>query len=140
MEKIKKSSPAGKTILIVDDEFGVLEVLDFILSDAGFTVVSAINGQDAVARLEETTPDLAIVDFMMPILDGSGVIKAIRSDQRLRDIPIILASALPEKTIRERCDGYTTFLRKPYKTEQLMEEISKLLDHPTSKSGPKIVR
>ena len=140
MEKIKKSSPAGKTILIVDDEFGVLEVLEFILSDAGFTVVSAINGQDAVARLEETTPDLAIVDFMMPILDGSGVIKAIRSDQRLCNIPIILASALPEKTIRERCDGYTTFLRKPYKTEQLMEEISKLLDHPTSKSGPKIVR
>ena len=140
MEKIKKSSPAGKTILIVDDEFGVLEVLEFILSDAGFTVVSAINGQDALARLEETAPDLAIVDFMMPILDGSGVIKAIRSDQRLRDIPIILASALPEKTIRERCDGYTTFLRKPYKTEQLMEEISKLLDHPTSKPRPKIVR
>jgi len=140
MEKIKKSSPAGKTILIVDDEFGVLEVLEFILSDAGFTVVSALNGQDALARLEETTPDLAIVDFMMPILDGSGVIKAIRSDQRLRDIPIILASALPEKTIRERCDGYTTFLRKPYKTEQLMEEISRLLDHSTNKSRPKIVR
>ena len=140
MEKIKKSSPAGKTILIVDDEFGVLEVLEFILSDAGFNVVSALNGQDALARLEETTPDLAIVDFMMPILDGSGVIKAIRSDQRLRDIPIILASALPEKTIRERCDGYTTFLRKPYKTEQLMEEISRLLDHSTNKSRPKIVR
>ena len=140
MEKNKKSGPAGKTILIVDDEFGVLEVLEFILSDAGFTVVSAINGQDALARLEETTPDLAIVDFMMPILDGSGVIKAIRSDQRLRDIPIILASALPEKTIRERCDGYTTFLRKPYKTEQLMEEISRLLDHSTNKSRPKIVR
>ena len=75
----------------------------------------------------------------MPILDGNAVIKAIQSDSRLRDIPIILASALPEKTIRERCDGYTTFLRKPYKTEQLMEEISKLLDHPASKSVPKIV-
>ena len=140
MEKIKKAAPAGKTILIVDDEFGVLEVLEFILSDAGFTVVSALNGQEAVALLKENSPDLAIVDFMMPILDGSEVIKAIRSDQRVRDMPIILASALPEKTIRERCDGYTTFLRKPYKTEQLMEEISKLLDHPTSKSGPKIVR
>ena len=140
MEKRQKAGPPGKTILIVDDEFGVLEVLEFILSDAGFTVVSALNGQDALARLEETTPDLAIVDFMMPILDGSEVIKAIRSDQRLRDIPIILASALPEKTIRERCDGYTAFLRKPYKTEQLMEEISKLLDHSTSKPRPKIVR
>jgi len=129
MEKIKKAAPAGKTILIVDDEFGVLEVLEFILSDAGFTVVSALNGQEAVALLKENKPDLAIVDFMMPILDGNGVIQAIRADKRLRKIPIILASALPEKTIRERCDGYTTFLRKPYKTEQLMEEISKLLDH-----------
>jgi CheY-like chemotaxis protein len=129
MEKSRNAGPAGKTILIVDDEFGVLEVLEFILTDAGFTVVSAVNGQEAVARLKETRPDLAIVDFMMPILDGNGVIKAIRADKRLRKIPIILASALPEKTIRERCDGYTTFLRKPYKTEQLMEEISKLLDH-----------
>ena len=140
MGKSKKVGPAGKTILIVDDEFGVLEVLEFILIDAGFKVVSALNGQEALARLEETRPDLAIVDFMMPILDGNGVIKAIRSDNRLRDIPIILASALPEKTIRERCDGYTTFLRKPYKTEQLMEEISKLLDHAKGKPVPQIVR
>ena len=128
------------SILIVDDEFGVLEVLEFILNDAGFKVVSAVNGQEALARLEETRPDLAIVDFMMPILDGNAVIKAIRSDNRLRDIPIILVSALPEKTIRERCDGYDTFLRKPYKTEQLMEEISKLIDHSASNSFPKIVR
>jgi CheY-like chemotaxis protein len=140
MENSQKAGPAGKTILIVDDEFGVLEVLEFILSDAGFTVVSAINGREALTRLEETSPDLVIVDFMMPILDGNAVIKAIRSDDRLRDIPIILASALPEKTIRERCDGYTTFLRKPYKTEQLMEEISRLLDHSAIHPVPKNVR
>lgn len=142
MEKSENASPAGKTILIVDDEFGVLEVLEFILSDAGFTVVSALNGQDALARLKETRPDLVIVDFMMPILDGNGVIKAIRADEKLRDIPVILASALPEQTIRQRCDGYNTFLRKPYRTEQLMEEISKLMvqssadGHPV-KSGPR---
>ena len=58
MENSKKAGPAGKTILIVDDEFGVLEVLEFILSDAGFTVVSALNGQEALARLEETRPTL----------------------------------------------------------------------------------
>jgi CheY-like chemotaxis protein len=140
MAKSGKTSPAGKTILIVDDEFGVLEVLEFILSDAGYRVVSALNGQEALARLEETRPDLAIVDFMMPILDGNGVIKAIRSDERLRDIPIILASALPEATIKERCDGFNTFLRKPYKTEQLMEEISRLVDHSASNSTPEIAR
>jgi CheY-like chemotaxis protein len=138
MEKSQKASPDGKTILIVDDEFGVLEVLEFILSDAGYTVVCALNGQEALARLEETRPDLAIVDFMMPILDGSRVIKSIRSDERLRDIPIILASALPEQTIRERCEGYNSFLRKPYKTEQLMAEISKLI-YPSSDSKPKVI-
>jgi CheY-like chemotaxis protein len=140
MEKSKKVGAAGKTILIVDDEFGLLEVLEFILSDAGFTVVSAQNGQEALARIKETMPNLAIVDFMMPILDGGKVIKAIRSDQRLRDIPIILASALREQTIRELCEGYDVFLRKPYKTEQLMEEISKLIDQSKGKSRPKIVR
>jgi CheY-like chemotaxis protein len=140
MEKIKNAGAAGKTILIVDDEFGVIEVLEFILRDAGFTVVSAMNGQEALVRLEEARPDLAIVDFMMPILDGGEVIKAIRSDRRIRDIPIILASALPEKTIRKRCDAYSTFLRKPYKTEELMEEISRLLDQTASKTAPKIVR
>src|SRR6201984_3837710 len=123
-----KAGPAKKTILIVDDEFGILEVLESILSDAGFTVISAINGQEALARLQKTVPDLVILDFMMPLLDGAGVIKAMRADKRLSAVPVLLASALPEKTIADRCHGYNVFLRKPYKTERLMEEIARLLD------------
>jgi CheY-like chemotaxis protein len=134
MENSDNTGPAGKTILIVDDEFGVLEVVEFILKDAGFNVVPALNGQDALTRLRETTPDLIIVDYMMPILDGVGVIKAVRSDDGLRNIPIILASALPEQTVRERSDGYDSFLRKPYKTEQLMLQISRLLARTESDS------
>jgi CheY-like chemotaxis protein len=131
MEKIKADS-ANKTILIVDDEFGILEVLDAILSDAGFKVISAINGQEALTRLQETTPDLVIVDFMMPLLDGAGVIKAMRADQRFLAVPVILASALPEKSVAERCEGYQAFLRKPFKTERLMREISRLFNHFSS--------
>jgi CheY-like chemotaxis protein len=122
-----KAGPAKKTILIVDDEFGIVEVLESILSDAGFTVITAINGQEALTRMEKTVPDLVILDFMMPLLDGAGVIRAMRADKRLRSVPVLLASALPEKTIAERCNGYNVFLRKPYKTERLMEEISRLL-------------
>jgi CheY-like chemotaxis protein len=128
-----KAGLAKKTILIVDDEFGILEVLESILSDAGFSVQSAINGQEALSRMQKTVPDLVILDFMMPLLDGAGVIKAMRADKRLRSVPVLLASALPEKTIAEHCNGYNVFLRKPYKTERLMEEISRLLD----KSGPR---
>lgn len=131
----QKAGPAKRTILIVDDEFGILEVLESILGDAGFAVVSAINGQDALTRMQKTVPDLVIVDFMMPLLDGAGVIKAMRADKRLRAVPVLLASALPEKTISERCNSYNVFLRKPYKTERLMEEISRLLDSAPPRSS-----
>jgi CheY-like chemotaxis protein len=117
----------GKKILIVDDELGILEVLEFMLSDAGFAVTTALNGQEAVARLEENTPDLVILDYMMPVLDGHGVIKIMRADPRYRDIPVILTSALQEATIRSRSDGYQAFLRKPYKTEPLMQEVLRWL-------------
>ena len=83
----KKAGPAKKTILVVDDEFGILEVLEAILSDAGFKVISAMNGQEAMALLQEEVPDLVIVDFMMPLLDGAGVIKAMRADGRLGRVP-----------------------------------------------------
>ena len=131
----QKAGPAKRTILIVDDEVGILEVLESILGDAGFAVVSAINGQDALTRMQKTVPDLVIVDFMMPLLDGAGVIKAMRADKRLRAVPVLLASALPEKTISERCNSYNVFLRKPYKTERLMEEISRLLDSAPPRSS-----
>jgi len=135
MEKSLKACAAKKTILIVDDEFGILEVLESILSDAGFKVISAINGQDALTRLRETMPDLVIVDFMMPLLDGAGVIKAMRADEKFSAVPVIVASALPEKAISERCVGYQAFVRKPFKTERLMEEISRLLDRASSSSA-----
>jgi CheY-like chemotaxis protein len=54
----------------------------------------------------------------------------MRADGRLGRVPVLLASALPEQTISERCTGYDAFLRKPYKTEKLMEEISRLLKLP----------
>jgi len=128
MEKSLNSGPSGKTILIVDDEVGILEVLEFILRDAGFSVKNALNGQDALARLEEVAPDLVILDYMMPILDGNGVIRAMRADPKYSAVPIILTSALHERTIKKSCDGYQAFLRKPYKTERLLEEIARLLN------------
>jgi CheY-like chemotaxis protein len=128
MDQSIKTGAAGKTILIVDDELGILEVLEFILSDAGFSVKTAFNGQDALARLAENTPDLVILDYMMPILDGRGVVEAMRANPRYAEIPIILTSALPESNIPIRSDAYQAFLRKPYKTEPLMEQVRHLLD------------
>lgn len=132
MENSPDSKPADKTILIVDDEFGILEVVEYILADAGYRVVSALNGQDALARLKEGAPDLIMADYMMPVMDGAALLKALRADSRYDGVPVLLSSALPEATIREHCDGYDAFLRKPYKTEKLLETIARLIGsrHP----------
>ena len=102
------------------------------------TVISALNGGEVLERLKETKPDLIVIDFMMPILDGDGVIKALRSDEKLRDIPVILASVLPEQIIKEGCDGFDSLLRKPFKPERLLEEnvqITCSTGSPTSWKG-----
>jgi CheY-like chemotaxis protein len=127
MEKSQDSKPTRKTILIVDDEFGVLEVVEFILIDLGYTVISALNGRDALARIASSTPDLILLDFMMPIMDGGEFLKVLREDLRYCQIPVILTSALPERTIASKCLGYNFFLRKPYKFEELSVAIDKLL-------------
>jgi CheY-like chemotaxis protein len=127
MEKTSDSNPDGKTILIVDDELGVLEVVEYILTDLGYTVISALNGREALGRVRETRPDLIILDFMMPVMDGGAFLKALRADASYCAIPVILTSALPEQTIKEKCSGYNTFLRKPYKYEMLVEAVIELL-------------
>jgi CheY-like chemotaxis protein len=132
-----KTGSHKKTIMIVDDEIGILEVLDSILTDAGYNVITAMNGREAVARLDESRPDLVLMDFMMPMLDGAGVLQYMRSHDGLKAIPVILASALSENTIRERCTGYNAFLRKPFKTGRLMEHISKLLGPPADNPKPR---
>ena len=116
-----------QTILVVDDEIGIIEVLESILRDAGYNVVTAMNGREALAQMEQRRPDLVLMDFMMPLLDGAGVLEQMRSSDGLKTTPVILASALSENAVRERCTGYNAFLRKPFKTERLMKEISRIL-------------
>ena len=75
---------AGETgevarILVVEDEFGIAEVLQSALTDAGHDVMIAINGRQGLERLKETRPDLVILDFMMPVLDGPGMLREMRN-------------------------------------------------------------
>ena len=58
------------TVLIVDDEISILEVLEDVLLEAGYVVVTALNGREGLERLAETRPDLILLDLMMPVLDG----------------------------------------------------------------------
>jgi CheY-like chemotaxis protein len=133
METTSDSKSTGKTILVVDDELGVLEVLEYILADLGYSVMSAINGRDALERIKETKPDLIVLDFMMPVMDGAQFLQALREDAACRAIPVVLTSALPEKSINQKCSGFEIFLRKPYKYENLIEAIETMVGKPVNK-------
>jgi CheY-like chemotaxis protein len=115
-------------ILVVDDEYSIAEVLEVALTDAGHEVVTAINGRQALERLKEQRPDLILLDFMMPIMDGVAMLKTIREDSARREIPVILMSSLPEAAVPESAKGaYTAFLRKPFKLRALVEVANSVL-------------
>jgi CheY-like chemotaxis protein len=117
-----------QTVLIVDDEFGVAEVLQSILEDEGYRVFTAINGKQALARLGELRPDLIMLDYMMPILDGAQTLTAIRKDKAFAGTPVIMMSSLEEAAIRETSTDYNSFLRKPFRAMQVVKAVAQLLD------------
>lgn len=116
-----------KTVLVVDDEFGIADVLVTVLEDEGYRVFSAANGRQGLDRLAEIRPDLIVVDFMMPLMDGPALGRAIREDRTLAGVPIVMMSAVPETALRERFDGYDAFLRKPFHIADFVSLVAEML-------------
>ena len=114
-------------ILVVEDEFGIAEVLQSALTDAGHEVMIAINGRQGLERLKEIRPDLVILDFMMPVLDGPGMLREMRNTPEFNDIPAILMSSLPESAvIPEASSMYDGFLRKPFSLRMVLEIVKNI--------------
>jgi two-component system, OmpR family, response regulator VicR len=115
------------TVLVVEDEFGVADVLVTALEDEGYRVLVAANGRQGMERLADTKPDLIVLDFMMPIMDGVAMGNAVRANSSLRDIPIVMTSAVSEGAVRERFADYQAFLRKPFRICELLETVQRLI-------------
>jgi CheY-like chemotaxis protein len=115
-------------VLIVDDEFGVANLLKDVLEDEGYRVLVASNGRQALGRVAEERPDLIITDFMMPTMDGAALIKALAANAKFKDIPVIVMSSLPEAAVKERSLPYALFVRKPFRILDLIDVVAELLD------------
>jgi CheY-like chemotaxis protein len=121
------------TVLIVEDEFVIADLLEMALTDEGYCVLLAANGREGLELLaERTRPDLVITDYMMPILDGAGLLQAMRQNEAQRDIPVIVMSSMPEANMRERIAGYAAFVRKPFQLDAMIQLVASVL----SVSGP----
>ena len=116
-----------KTILVVDDELSNAEVLALILEEEGYRVFTAANGRHGMERIAELSPDLVVLDFMMPVMDGAEMGRRLRENAATRSIRILMNSSLEEDVVREYFDGYDAFLRKPYNVDLALQTIARLL-------------
>jgi len=118
--------PSKQSILIVDDEFGLAEMLRDMLRESGFEVTLAINGRLALDILRERNVDLVLTDMMMPVMDGAELAAAIRSDDRHRRTTIIMMTSLP--TALPRPAGlFDAVLRKPFTPDLLLRTMERCL-------------
>jgi len=125
-------------ILVVDDELDALEVLGFKLREAGFTPIFATDGLKALAAIRAERPDLAVLDLMLPELDGLEVCKLMRRDPATAGIPVLMLTAKAAEMDRVvglelGADDYVT---KPYSPRELVLRIRKLLKRMKSGDDP----
>ena len=117
------------TILIVDDERDILDLIEYNLKKEGFSVITAEDGVEGIERARQYKPDLVLLDIMMPKMDGLEVIALMRDDANLREIPVIFLTARSdEKTEVKGLDrGADDFLTKPISTTKLVSRIKAVL-------------
>lgn len=120
--------PSGPpTILLADDEYAALEVLELLLRGEGFDVVTAPDGEKALALLRSRAVDLVITDYKMPVMDGLELCKRLQSDDALRNIPIFLTSATYAVN-RQLPAGIVAFFEKPIQFPLLLAKIRSTLE------------
>lgn len=122
-----------KKILVVDDEPDVLLLLNERLTRAGYEVIKAASGKEAIEKAAASSPDLIILDIAMPGMDGSETASVLRVDPRTKDIPIIFLTCLFTKQEEKTCGhvlGQNFFIAKPYDATDLLAEIDKRVNGP----------
>ncbi len=114
-------------VLVVEDEFGIAELLDTVLTDEGHRVRTAKNGKEGLDLLAQERPDLVLCDYMMPVMDGAAMLGAIAADPTLQGIPVVMMSSMREAAVAEHCAGYATFMHKPFKLAELLDVVGRVL-------------
>jgi CheY-like chemotaxis protein len=123
-------------VLVVDDEVGIATLLEDVLQDEGYRVLTASNGRQALERIATEKPDLILSDFMMPVMDGAALVSALATSPDLTSIPVVLMSSLPEAATAERCNGYAAFLRKPFSIFDVVEMVARLVSDASRPADP----
>jgi len=121
---------AGEKILNIDDSPTVQRLIEMILSSQGYQVVLASDGEEGIAKAKSERPDLILVDFVMPKMNGFQVCKTLKDDPEFSDTPIILVTSKGDKVGSKFVDtlGISEYFTKPFQPEDLLSKIREVLD------------
>lgn len=117
-----------KLVLVVDDDPGCALVLSLLVERCGFRVQVARNGAEGLAMMEAHRPDLVLLDMIMPVLNGEGVLAAMRADPGLKDVPVIAVSTV--ESLTEGLADDVPHMRKPYSPAEVRRLMLEALGEP----------
>ncbi len=115
-----------RRILLVDDDTANLDMLGELLRHEGHIVFCARNGAEAMACLRSAQPDILLLDYVMPTMDGISTIQALRTAGFSSEVLIVMTSGLPEDMVRSRGVHYDAFLQKPYTADEALNLLHRL--------------
>ncbi len=115
------------TILIVDDEFMIANILELAFEDEGYEVVKAANGRKGLEVLERERPALVITDFMMPVMDGLEMARKIREHPLHKHLPILLMSGAQGSIGRATPQLFAAVFDKPFKIDDVVAKVRELI-------------
>lgn len=117
-----------KTVLLVEDQLDFLAVNKLYLERHGYRVITAEDGEAAVRSATRHMPNVILMDYSVPLLDGIGATTRLKTDPRTRDIPVVLLTAHAYGTVgrRAREAGCVSFINKPCEPRRVLDEVNKL--------------
>jgi len=117
-----------KTVMTVDDSATIRQNVSFVLEDAGYEIVEAVDGKEAFDKIQANPVDLVISDVHMPNMNGIELTKAIRAHAPTKFTPVVLLTteSQPEKKMEGKAAGATGWIVKPFQPEQLLTVVKKL--------------
>ncbi len=125
-----EESQMGKTVVCIEDEPEMIDLVRLILGRKGFKLIGAVGGREGLETVRRVRPDLVLLDLMMPDMDGWEVYQQMKADEELRDIPVIVVTAKAQSIDKvlglhiAKVDDYVT---KPFGPQELWESVSRVL-------------
>lgn len=121
---------AKKKVLVIDDENDILLIIKSALHEEGYDVTTANNGYDGLALAEDASPDLIILDILMPEMDGFEVLQQLKENEKTAQIPVVILTGLSSKDkIREALNkGIDYYIVKPFEYQDLVSKVKIAID------------